>query len=276
MGLFDRFKKKTAPSAPWPKEPEKDTSVLIVMDRVLEDVEPTINLLQNAFGSDAVSNIDRSHPRVPAFIVTVEGIEFWCSYLPMPIPQQELDVPYAAKCCLFLNDEEREAFCGGRSFWMLAQKGGGMTLEEKRRVCWTFSRLCAVLLEQEGAVGACRTSIGLLISKRNYLLQRNNMDGKTWNDPDYFPVPLWIWLFQGTHEGKPTVETWGLKEFGLPELGFFDPQSPLEDILNYLYTMCCFQITGQQLYRNMALIPLTPELEVVCKQNGDKLYFIGA
>ena len=102
------------------------------------------------------------------------------------------------------------------------------------------------------------------------------MDGKTWNDPDYFPVPLWIWLFQGTHEGKPTVETWGLKEFGLPELGFFDPQSPLEDILNYLYTMCCFQITGQQLYRNMALIPLTPELEVVCKQNGDKLYFIGA
>ena len=276
MGLFDRFKKTPTQSAPWPKEPEKDTMALIPFDRVLADMEPTINLLRAAFGSEAVGNIDLNHPKVPAFTVTLDGIEFWCSHLPMPIPKGDLDMSYVTKCNLFLNEAEREAFCSHKSFWMIAQKGGGTTLEEKRRVCWAFSRLCAALLEQEGAAGVCQNTIGLLISKKNYLLEQKNMEGKTWNDPEYFPVPLWIWLFQGSHEDKPTVETWGLKEFGLPELGFFDPKSPIQDILNYLYTMSCFQITGQQLYRNMALIPLTPETEVVCKQNGEKFYFIGA
>ena len=45
--------------------------------------------------------------------------------------------------------------------------------------------------------------------------------------------------------------------------------------MNYLFTMSSWQITGKQLYRNMALIPLTEELEVVSKQDGDTIFFIG-
>lgn len=276
MGLFDRFRKKAEEPAPWPKDPEADTVGLLVLDRVLEDIEPAVELLRTAFGPQSVGNVDRSHPRVSALTVTVAGLEFWCSYLPMPVPRDELDIPHAAKCSLFLTPEEQEAFCNHKSFWMLVQKGGGKTLEQKRRVCWAFSLLCAALMEQEGAVGLCRNTTGLLVGKENYLFHRGTMEGKTWDNPDFFPVPLWIWLFRGVDEDKPTVETWGLKEFGLPELGFFNPKLPIQDILNYLYTMSCFQITGQQLYRNMALVPLTPEVEVVCKQTGEKLYFIGA
>ena len=40
--------------------------------------------------------------------------------------------------------------------------------------------------------------------------------------------------------------------------------------------MSCLQITGKQLYRNMALVPLDEKTEVVCKQDGETLFFIGA
>ena len=277
MGLFDRFKKKApepAPKSEWPKPPREDTMALLLMDRVLEDIDPVIEHLQTAFGEGAVSDIDRSHPRVPAFIVTVDGLEFWCSYLPMPVPQEDRDIPAMAQYNLFLNPQEQEAFVNHKSFWVVAQKGGGKTLEGKRRACWDFSLLCAALLELEGGVGVSVTNTALLVSRENYLSYRARMEEIGRDDPDWFPVPLWIWFYRGTEEDKPTVQTQGLTEFGLPELGFFAPELPPQDTLNYLFTMSSWQITGKQLYRNMALIPLTEELEVVSKQDGDTIFFI--
>ena len=135
MGLFDRFKKK-APEPPpeWPKPPREDTMALLLMDRVLEDIDPAIEQLKKVFGDSAVSDIDRSHPQVPAFTVTVDALEFWCSYLPMPVPQEEQDISAKAQHNLFLKPEEQEAFCNHKSFWVIAQKGGGKTLEGKRQI----------------------------------------------------------------------------------------------------------------------------------------------
>lgn len=277
MGLFNRFKKKTPEPAPeWPKPPKEDTMAILLMDRVLDGIDPAIALLQRAFGDSAVSDIDHSHPLVPAFTVKVDGLEFWCSYLPMPVPQEEQDIAAKAQYNLFLSPEEQEAFCHHKSFWVLAQKGGGKTLEGKRRVCWSFSLVCAALLELEGAVGVAVTNTALLVSRENYLSYRARMEEIGRDDPDWFPVPLWIWFYRGMKEDKPTIQTQGLAEFGLPELGFFAPELPPQDTLNYLFTMSSWQITGKQLYRNMALIPLTEELEVVSKQDGDTIFFIGA
>lgn len=280
MGLFDRFRKKMPESngeetPEWPKPPREDTMTLLLMDRVLEDIDPALERLREVFGKKSVSGVDRSHPKVPAFIVKVEGLEFWCSYLPMPVPETTQNIPAKVPHNLFLEPEERDAFCAHQSFWLLAQKKGGRTLESKRRVCWAFSLLCAALLELEGAVGVSVANTGLLVSREHYLFQRGQMEGRTWNDPDFFPVTLWIWLYRGLSEKKPTLETQGMREFGLPDLGFFDPEQPIQDVLNYLHTMACFQITGQQLYRDRTLIPLTEEVEVVCKRSGEKLYFIG-
>lgn len=276
MGLFDRFKKKAPEPAPeWPKPPREDTMCLLLMDCVLDDIDPALEQLKKVFGDKAVSDVDRSHPLVPAFIATVDGLEFWCSYLPMPVPKEEQDISAKAQYNLFLKPEEREAFSSHKSFWVLAQKGGGKTLEGKRRACWAFSLLCAALLELEGGVGVAVTNTALLVSRENYLSYRARMEGKSWNDPDWFPVPLWIWFYRGLQEDKPTVQTQGLREFGLPELGFFDPELPVEDTLNYLFTMSSWQVTGRQLYRNMALIPLTEEIEVVSKQDGETIFFIG-
>ena len=249
---------------------------LVLMDRVLEDIEPAAAHLKEVFGVEAVGAVDRGHPIVSSFSVTIEGLEFWVSYLPMPVPQEEQDIAAKAQYNLFLSPEEQEAFCHHKSFWVLAQKGGGKTLEGKRRACWDFSLLCAALLELEGAVGVAVTNTALLVSRENYLSYRARMEEIGRDDPDWFPVPLWIWFYRGMKEDKPTIQTQGLAEFGLPELGFFAPELPPQDTLNYLFTMSSWQITGKQLYRNMALIPLTEELEVVSKQDGRSPSFSSA
>lgn len=293
MGLFDRFKKKAPNAAPrsgeaksperglpqWPRPPKEDTMCLLLMDRVLENVDPVAEHLKAVFGETAVSAVDHSHPKVPAFTVTVDGLEFWVSYLPMPVPPDTADIPTAAKYAFLLTDGEKQAFSAHRSFWMLAQKGGGRILAEKRRVCWTFSLLLSALMGQEGAVGVDPVNRGgLLVSKRHYLQQRELMEGKRWDNADgFFPVPLWVWVYGTTGEGgKPTIQTQGLEDFGLPELGFFDPEREVGELLDLLYSMSCLQITGKQLYRSMALVPLDEKTEAVCKQDGDILFFIGA
>lgn len=203
MSFFDRFKKKTASdSDPWPQPPKADTMCLVLMDRVLEDIEPAAALLKSSFGNQTVGEIDRSHPRIHTFTATLDGLESWCSYLPMPVPADTLDVASAAQYGLLLSDEEKEAFVNHKSFWMLAQKGGGASLEEKRRVCWTFSQLCAALLGQEGAVGVHSVGRGGLLIGKGHYLQLELMEGKTAdNGEGYFPVPLWVWVY-GSYEGS--------------------------------------------------------------------------
>ena len=285
MSFFDRFKKKTlsnpagAASPQWPQPPEADTMCLLLMDRVLDDIEPAAARLNSVFGSGTVGDVDHDHPKVSSFIAAIDGLEFWCSYLPMPIPSDTADIPAAAQYSFLLSDEEKQAFTEHKSFFMLAQKGGGTSLEAKRRVCWTFSMLCAALLEQEGAVGVHIVNRGgLLVSKCHYLQQQEMMkEKKPDNDEAYFPVPLWVWVY-ATYKGEmPVIQTTGLKDFGLPELGFYNPeQLNTGQALDYLYSMSSLQITGRQFYRNASLIPLDEKLEVVCKQDGDILYFIGA
>ena len=285
MSFFDRFKKKSlstpagAASPQWPQPPEADTMCLLLMDRVLDDIEPAAARLNSIFGSGTVGDVDHDHPKVSSFIAAIDGLEFWCSYLPMPIPSDTADIPAAAQYSFLLSDEEKQAFTEHKSFFMLAQKGGGTSLEAKRRVCWTFSMLCAALLEQEGAVGVHIVNRGgFLVSKCHYLQQQEIMkEKKPDNDEAYFPVPLWVWVY-ATYKGEmPVIQTTGLKDFGLPELGFYNPeQLNTGQALDYLYSMSSLQITGRQLYRNASLIPLDEKLEVVCKQDGDILYFIGA
>jgi len=289
VNFFNRFKKKPAvqpspeppsPPAPPPAEPaapEKDTMCLLLMDRTMASIAPAIAQLQETFGPQATGPVDDSHPKVPALTVTLDGIDFWCSYLPMPVPQSELDLSTLVQGNLFLSPQERKALCETRSFWVLAQKGGGTSLAEKRRVCWTFSLLCHALLQVEGAQGVSVNNMGLLVSKRSYCNHVSQMAGTSLDNGDgYFPVPLWVWLHGAWHEGKRTVQTRGLKDFGLPEMGFFDPQRPVGEILNYLFTMASRQITGREHYENGILVPLDEKTQVVCKSEGEILFFTGA
>ena len=219
MGFFDRFKKKQQESVSGSERrqaPEADTLCLLVMDQVLQDVSQAGNLVEQAFGFGVLEKMDQSDPRMLHMVVKLEGVEFWCSYMPFPVPQEEMnlsDVPEYN----FFNAEEYQAFCENKSFWIIAQKGGGQSLEEKRHICRLFTRLNAAFMEQEGAVGVYVSASELLISKRVYLHYEAILE-KNAEDPMYFPAPLWISIRHGKKGDISMIGTWGLRQFGFLEL----------------------------------------------------------
>ena len=148
MGLFDRFKKKTQAVSAQTESllpVEADTLCLLVMDRVMEDATQAGELVKRAFGSDTVGEIDKSNAPITHIVVKLEGMEFWCSYMPFPVPPEEMRISDTPQYSLF-NDKEYQALCGSKAFWLIAQKGGGQSLEGKRRVCRLLTRLAGTLL----------------------------------------------------------------------------------------------------------------------------------
>lgn len=188
-------------------------------------------------------------------IVNLEGIEFWCSYMPFPMPPEEMKLPNTAQYSMF-NAEEYRAVCNGKSFWLIAQKGGGQSLADKRRVCLLLTSLVRALLEIKGSVGVYAGAAELLISRRVYL-QHADILKKNAEDPDYFLTPLWIAVRQGQKGERLLMGTWGLRQFGFSELWLWDPKFHWSEIREKLYLMSIFQITEKELYKDGDTIAFT-------------------
>lgn len=275
MGFFDRFKKKTqAASEKSPQQQvETDTLCLLVMDRVMQDASWAGEIVKGAFGSDAVGGIDADNPPLTHMVVKLEGMEFWCSYMPFPVPPEEMKIPDTPQYSLF-DSEEYKALRDSKSFWIIAQKGGGQSLEGKRQVCRLLTRLAGALLQIEGAIGVYVSAAELLISRRVYLQHVDILEKNT-EDPDYFPAPLWIAIRQGQKGDRLLMGTWGLRQFGFLELWFLDPKSDWSAIHEKLYLMSIFQITGKELYKNGDTIAFTPGNITLFKEMNGALFLVG-
>jgi hypothetical protein len=277
MGFLDRFKRKkepaTAPEAPAGpgSAPEPDTAAVILLG---EDAgwAAVTKAVEERFGAQALVSTDNSAPNAPAMTIRLEGVEFFCSYLAMPHPAEVYDLSSLQEG--LFSPQEREELLSHRAFLVLAQKGGGTSLAEKRRVCRLFTRLAGALAGLDGAAGVFLTSAELLISRRVYLYHAAILE-KNWEDPEYFPVPLWISIRSGQKGEVPMVGTWGLRQFGFLELWFLDAKSPWPELHEKLYLMSMFQITGRELYRDTDTIEFTPGNPSVFKELKGALFIVG-
>ena len=277
MGFLDRFKRKkepaTAPEAPAGpgSAPEPDTAAVILLG---EDAgwAAVTKAVEERFGAQALVSTDNSAPNAPAMTIRLEGVEFFCSYLAMPHPAEVYDLSSLQEG--LFSPQEREEMLAHKAFLVLAQKGGGTSLAEKRRVCRLFTRLAGALAGLDGAAGVFLTSAELLISRRVYLYHAAILE-KNWEDPEYFPVPLWISIRSGQKGEVPMVGTWGLRQFGFLELWFLDAKSPWPELHEKLYLMSMFQITGRELYRDTDTIEFTPGNPSVFKELKGALFIVG-
>ena len=254
------------------KGTERDTMCLLLMDRVMEDAAQARAALEYAFGSGAVVRTDRD-AQLTHMVVKLEDTEFWCSYMPFPVPPEEMRIPDTPQYSLF-DGEEFQSLCGSSSFWIIAQKGGAQSLDQKRRICRLITRLTGALLELEGAIGVYVSGAELLISRRIYL-QHVDILEKNAEDPAYFPAPLWIAMKQGQKGDKLLMGTWGLRQFGFQELWFLNPVSHWSEIHEKLYLMSIFQITGKELYQDGDTIAFTPGNITVFKEINGTLFLVG-
>lgn len=282
MGFFDRFRRKKEPPAPLggraPEAagassgpvPAADTTAVILLGKEIE-WDAVSRAVEARLGPRAPVSPDNSAPNAPAITVQIEGVQFFCSYLAMPYPAEVYDLS-ALHEGLF-SPQEREELLANRAFLVLAQKGGGTSLAEKRRICRLFTRLAGVLAGLDGAVGVFAQDAELLISRQVYLRHAAILE-KNREDPEYFPAPLWISIRSGQKGEFPMVGTWGLKQFGFLELWFLDARSPWPELHERLYLMSIFQITGQEFYQNMDTIEFTPGSPSVFKELKGALFIV--
>lgn len=224
------------------------------------------------FGPQALAASDPSAPNAPAVTVRLDGVDFFCSYLAMPHPPQVYDLASLPEG--LFTPEERQELLAHKCFLVLAQQGGGTSLAEKRSICRLFTRLAGTLLELDGAAGLFLAEAELLISRRLYLQHAAILE-RNWEDPEYFPAPLWIAIRSGQKGDQPLTGTWGLKQFGFLELWFLGAKSPWPELHEKLYLMSIFQITGRELYQNMDTIAFTPGDPSVFKELNGALFIVG-
>ena len=277
MKFFERFSKKHSSQTSREKTQvsntniEPDTFGLLLFAKVLS-AEDVAQAARNIFGAKAVRSVDNSSPVVPALILDLEHVEFWCSCMPMPQPKEVCDFSQI-QGGLF-SGQEREEILNHKSFLVLSQRSGGCTLEDKRRACCLFTRLAGELMKRDDAAGVYINGANLMISRRVYLKHASVL-AENLNDAAYFPAPLWVGIVHAFSEGKPVTATMGLRQFGFPELCFVEPAAEWVEIHQRLYMMSIFQITGKELYKNMDTIEFTKgNLSVFKEQNG-VLYIIG-
>lgn len=275
MGFFDRLKRKKGPdpAAPGPSKaaPAADTAAVILLGCDV-GVAAVTRAVEARFGPQSLMSTDNSAPNAPAMTVRLEGVEFFCSYLAMPHPAQVYDLSSLHEG--LFSPQEREELLAHKAFLVLAQKGGGVSLEEKRRVCRLFTRLAGALVGLDGAAGVFLAEAELLISRRVYLQHAAILD-RNWEDPEYFPAPLWVSIRSGQKGEFPMVGTWGLRQFGFLELWFLDAKSPWPELHEKLYLMSIFQITGRELYRDMDTIEFTPGNPSVFRELKGALFITG-
>lgn len=254
-------------------QPKVGTMGSILFDRSDLAAKEFQEIIIQNFGQEVLLQTDEDHSAVTSFLVRLQDIEFWCSYMAFPLPEEEGNLLELLKINPFLSAEEQAAFLNQQSFFMIAQKDQGATLEEKRMVCLLFSQLCGALMELKGAVGFFN-STGLLVGRDMYL-KHTSILKKRKNNVDYFPVMLWILVYSSQVGEVPTIETSGLDQFGFLELQFYNPQEEWSAVCEKLYLMSIFQITGREFYKNMDTISFTKDGFTVFKQCGNKLALIG-
>lgn len=281
MGFFDRFKQeKAAPKEacqiPDPvRGPAPNTGVILLFDRPRIEIQEFRAAVCGQFGEEAILSVDKSSPSLTNLMLQIDQTDVMLSYIPFPLPEEEGNLPALMGVNRFLSQEEQQAVLGQKSFCLVTQIGGGATLEGKRAVCRMLTGLCAALLAVEGAAGVYYSAANLLLGKSIYL-HYAAIAAQQAQNPDYFPVILWVLVYQTQAEGgAPTVETCGLEQFGFWELQFYRPTEEWAQSYEKLYMMATLQVIGREVYRNMDTISFTPDGLSVFKQSGNRLAVIG-
>ena len=281
MKFFEKFRKKEdgtqhsqVDSQP-AIEPASNTAVTIFFDRSDLEKEEIEKIITEKFGVTSVRSIDSSHPSVTHFMLQIDKIDVVCSYMPFPYPKEECDIPTLFRFNIYITEEEQKALAEHKSFCVLAEIGGGKTLEGKRLVCQMLTKLCGSLLHIKGASGVYYSAANLLLGKKMYL-NYVAISEREENNTAYFPSMLWILVYQTrADDGASAIETCGLAQFGFLELRFYKPEEEWANSFEKLYIMSTLQITGKEIYKNMDTISFSKDTFAVFKQDGAKLSVIG-
>lgn len=225
MGLFDFFKKKEA-------EPEKKSeATFMAMPLFMGGTGLNINAvaedLKNHWGL-SVTSAEGGDNNTDVF--TIEGAMVGMTYIPMPIPGDE--VSECAKLA-YNWDTAMEDLNGYSSHAVVFVMAGSANPLERSIL---LSKTLSSILRTTEAVGIYQGSQSLLIPKDQYL------SGVEQLKEDGLPIHLWVYLGLRKAEAGNSIYTYGLANFGKKEMEVVNSHLDLEELYGFITNICSYVI----------------------------------
>lgn len=219
------FKKKQ-------KTPEKQSDIILGMVLLNSDLPIDIGEFQKDLKASTDFKIGKLAGDNKSATITIGGETVAIGHMPVPVPSGDIegtaeytyDWPTAA-----------EDLKGHKSHLIVSVMAGRKDPVTRYRI---FTSAVSSLLRTTDAVAVYQGGQSLLIEKEAYL------DSALMMSEDDLPLTLWVYIgFIKADTGNSTY-TYGLKNFGLPEMEIVDSEKGLAEIGDFLCGMAHYLLVS--------------------------------
>lgn len=248
MGLFSFLSKSKKT-----KENPKSTILGMVL---LEDpnsfsLTGTINELRNIWKLE-VNDKDADNDTA---VLSINGYQVAIAVIKMPIPNQEVES--AADYNYFWKSGALEvANHKGHIIISILDTGKNDLLENI-----VFSQVTSAVLKNSQALGVYLGSRTLVLKKEFYL---ENMDMMSESD-----LPIYNWVYFGLRQenGKQSVYTYGLSDFGKKEMEIVDSSKFLDELNEMMYNLTHYVIAFNVTLNDGETVGITAEEKILISES---------
>lgn len=218
MALFSFLKK------PATKVPETRSALLgmvLLAENHTLDIEAVIVKLENKWalkiGSKAIGE--------ETSVLQIDGYQVAIASMPMPIPGEEIKDTAAHN--YFWGNGVEEATKHTGHFILSIMNAGKNPIQENL----LFNQVASSILEHSQSLGIYIGSRTLLLPKDFYLANTEGMSAQH--------LPLYNWIYFGirSENGRHSIYTYGLRDFGKEEMEIIDSEKQLEELREMIFNL---------------------------------------
>jgi hypothetical protein len=218
LPVFAQKKEAAQPAAT--ASPKIVTGTILLNSKTMPDSKALFAALKN----DWKIKVDSPSVADKTIVFSVPGATVMIAYLDYALPPAEVK---AASRISWLWQKAAEEAGKHQAQVVISVIGGqnrALTLYQ------VFTRVAAAVLDKNDASGIYMNSQYLLLNKDFYLFAARNM-----HQNQTIPVYLWVYFGMTDQNGFNSGYTYGLQEFGLPEMEIVNSKRTLQEVHSVLY-----------------------------------------
>jgi hypothetical protein len=248
MGLFGFLKK--AESGP-PESSETILGMILLEDAGSLNIKGVVDELKARWRLE-VNDSDLSED---ASVLSINGYSVAIAVIPAAIPGDEVrraaDYNY-----LWSNGAEESAAHSGHVILSIMRAGKDPVGENI-----LFSQVASAILNHSRAIGIYIGGRSLVLKKDFY---NENVAVMTRED-----LPLYIWIYFGlrTENGRHSVYTYGLTDFGKKEMEILNSSHSLEELNEMMFNLAHYVIAGNIRLKSGETIGLSAEQKLKIRES---------
>jgi hypothetical protein len=251
MGLFSFFKKDKSTEA----NPNSTILGMILLKKANSlNMEGVLDELQKKWEID-IQNTDSDDETA---IINIDGYKVAIGNISAPIPTDE--VKTAAAYNYFWTDAVEQTSKHEGHIILSIMNSGRNPIQENI----LFSKVAAAVMNNSKSIGIYIGSRTLVLSKDFYL---TNLEMMT---EDSLPLYLWVYFGLRSENGRHSVYTYGLTDFGKKEMEIVESVKDLEELSEIMYNMSHYVIAYNVTLKDGETIGMSAEQKLQITESEGK------